>query len=147
MIEGRMGGAKEMQRKVAATLDGDYCSVAHTLLQAVPSGEAITMNYDRLFEKACKDGGRPVKVLPYDYHSMASRRHQRWLLKMHGCVQHPEDIVLTREDYITYNERRQSLSGMVQSQARTLFVEFALKHTVNVKVNLSRERTTHIITF
>jgi hypothetical protein len=26
----------------------------------------------------------------------------KWILKMHGCVTHPEDIVLTREDYIRY---------------------------------------------
>ena len=48
---------------------------------------------------------------------------------MHGCLNHPEDIVLTREDYIQYNDRRQALAGIVQSFMITkhmLFVGFSL---------------------
>jgi hypothetical protein len=31
---------------------------------------------------------------------------------MHGCVNHKEDIVLTREDYHRYNQRRAALAGV-----------------------------------
>jgi hypothetical protein len=31
---------------------------------------------------------------------------------MHGCINHKEDIVLTREDYHHYNTRRAALAGI-----------------------------------
>ncbi len=48
---------------------------------------------------------------------------------MHGCVSQPDDIVLTRSDYIRYAERRAALSGIVQALLITrhmLFVGFSL---------------------
>jgi hypothetical protein len=38
-------------------------------------------------------------VLPYQRHehSVNFEKNNRWILKMHGCVHHKEDIVLTRE--------------------------------------------------
>ncbi len=65
----------------------------------------------------------PVTVLPWD-----DRRSARWLLKLHGCINHPEDIVLQRADYIRYELRRQALAGVVQSLLITkemLFVGFS----------------------
>jgi hypothetical protein len=69
--------------------------------------------------------GRAPSVLPRDIRPQADR----WLLKMHGCVAHPEDIVLTREDYLGYDRRRQALAGIVQALLITrhmLFVGFSL---------------------
>ena len=48
---------------------------------------------------------------------------------MHGCVTKPEDIILTRGDYIRYAERHAALSGVCQSLLLTkhmLFVGFSL---------------------
>ncbi len=45
------------------------------------------------------------------------------------CVNHPEDIVLTRHDYLTYRDSRESLGAIVQSHLFTLkmlFVGFSL---------------------
>eukprot|EP00808_Paulinella_micropora_P015904 g76835.t1 len=129
VLENRLGGREAMQNMVAKLVDGKWCSITHTLLQALPSTETITMNYDQLFELASRDGGRAVKVLPYEFYSWSLRSKQRWLLKMHGCVKHPGDIVLTREDYLTYNDKKQSLSGLVQSAMLTkhmLFVGFSM---------------------
>lgn len=100
-------------------------SLAHSLLATLPVGEVATTNYDRLFEDASKDAGHELSVLPYE----PSAGRQRWLLKMHGCVDHPEDIVLTRSDYLRYAERRAALAGIVQALLITrhmLFVGFSL---------------------
>jgi hypothetical protein len=49
---------------------------------------------------------------------------------MHGCVSQPEDIVLTREDFLRYEHRRAALAGIVQALLLTkhmLFIGFSLR--------------------
>ena len=51
------------------------------------------------------------------------------LLKLHGCVKHPENIILTREHYLRFAERSAALLGIVQAAMSTkhmLFVGFGL---------------------
>ena len=87
------------------------------------------MNYDRLFELAAHGAGRPVAVLPYE---PAGAQGGRWLLKLHGTVTEQgeaRDIVLTRDDYLAYGQRRAALAGIVQALLITrhmLFVGFSL---------------------
>src|SRR5207248_9207022 len=64
-------------------------------------------------------------VLPYDLRPDANC----WVLKMHGSVTHPEDVVLTREHQIAYERRHTALAGVVQTLLLTrhmLFVGFSL---------------------
>lgn len=101
-------------------------SLLHGLLACLPASEVITQNYDRLFEVAAEGAGEPVATLPYTPGDV----HNRWLLKMHGCVSVPEDIVIRREDYLRYSERRAALAGIVQATMLTrhmLFVGFSLR--------------------
>ncbi len=101
-------------------------SLLHAFLACLPASEAITQNYDRLFEVAALGADRPVAVLPYT----PGQTHNRWLLKMHGCVSVPDDIVIQREDYLRYTERRAALTGIVQATLLTrsmLFVGFSLR--------------------
>ncbi|MCC6630130.1 MAG: SIR2 family protein [Chloroflexi bacterium] len=110
---------------VAERLIAERHSLAHALLAGLPVGEVVTLNYDQLFELAAAGAGREAAVLPYQ----AVAEHGRWLLKLHGCVTHPEDIVLTREDYLRYADRRAALVGIVQALLITrhmLFVGFSL---------------------
>jgi hypothetical protein len=100
-------------------------SLAHALLAALPSSEAVTTNYDRLFEAAVHGAGGEIAVLPYEPVTPGGR----WLLKMHGSIDHRDDLVLTREDYIRYADRRGALAGIVQALLITrhmLFVGFSL---------------------
>ena len=101
-------------------------SLLHGLLACLPAAEVITQNYDRLYEVAAMGAGMPVAALPYTPGDV----HSRWLLKMHGCVSVPEDIVIRREDYLRYSERRAALAGIVQATLLTrkmLFVGFSLR--------------------
>lgn len=112
-------------RRVAEIFDTRRPSLSHTLLASLPVSEIATTNYDRLFEQACESAKRPVAVLPYE----SARDRSRWLLKMHGCISRPDDIVLTRDDYLRYGERRAALAGIVQALLVTrhiLFVGFSL---------------------
>ncbi len=113
-------------RTVRKCLDvGDVVALSHTLLAGLPVREFITTNYDDCFERACASVGRGVARLPY----VPAFGSERWLLKMHGCVTEPQDIVLTRRDYVRYAERNAALAGIVQAMLMTrhmLFVGFSL---------------------
>ena len=118
------------------------------LLLALPTRSIVTQNYDQLIERACecrnitdkrnnnnssppttqrqKHDDEQLSVIPYN----PRRGVSRWLLKMHGCISHPEDIVLTQSDYDTFEASRLStLSALVQANLMTshfLFVGFSL---------------------
>jgi hypothetical protein len=104
---------------------GGAVALSHGLVAGLPVREFITTNYDDCFERACAAIHRDVARLPY---VPASGAH-RWLLKMHGCVSVPADIVLTWEDYARYAQRSAALAGIVQAMLMTkhmLFVGFSL---------------------
>lgn len=99
--------------------------LAPSLLAGLPSKEAITLNYDDLFELASLDAGRDRTVLPGNHGS----KTDGWLLKLHGSVDDPDSIVLTRDDYLGYNASREALSALVKATLIThhlLFVGFGL---------------------
>ena len=103
-----------------------HYALAHSLLAALPVREAITTNYDHLFEDAWKQSDPSgLSVLP----GKIRPNTRRWLLKMHGCVSDPERIVLTRSSYTRYDEHLPAQTGMVQAFLVTrhvLFVGFSL---------------------
>ena len=114
-----------LREEVARRLQPAHCTLGHLLLATLPVSEVVTQNYDRLFEQAAFSVGRPVAVIPGTRVADVSR----WLLKMHGSVERPEDIVLTRGDYLRYGEGRAALAGIVQALLITkhmLFVGFSL---------------------
>lgn len=101
-------------------------SLTHALLAGLPVSEFVTTNYDQLFEQAAKDAGRPVAVLPY----RSAENEGRWLLKLHGDVDAPQDVVITRDDYLGYTAGRGALAGIVQALLITrqmVFVGFSLR--------------------
>ena len=127
VVESRLKGGAGLGRAVAQLIESSasHYALSHGLLASLPLEAAVTTNYDTLFERASAAAGRPVSVLPYE-----PVQQRRWLLKMHGCVRHPEDIVLTRDHYLAYRERREALAGIVQALLITrhmLFVGFSLE--------------------
>jgi hypothetical protein len=102
IIERRLGGSEKLTAAVRDRIEGRIYAPIHALLQALPSVEAVTTNYDTLYEQAVVAAGKSISVLPYQDTKGTASRNSKWVLKMHGCVSRPEDIVLTREDYIRY---------------------------------------------
>lgn len=124
VIQGRLDGDRAFRKEVAKLLRASRYSLAHGFLAALPTREVVTTNYDTLFEMASAAINRPVDVLPYDQIS-----GNRWLLKLHGCVSKPDQIVLTREDYLRYDVQKGALAGLVQGLLITrhmLFVGFSM---------------------
>jgi hypothetical protein len=116
---------RSISARLKSLFDIDRVALVHALLAPLPVDEIVTTNYDKLFELASESVGIPVSVLPRD----PKKGTRRWLLKMHGCIDHPDDIVLTREDYLRYEQHRAALAGIVQALLITkhmLFVGFSL---------------------
>lgn len=76
----------------------------HRLLARLPVGTYWTTNYDRLIERALEDAGRRVDA-KYTVKQLATTRRGRdaILYKMHGDIEHPDDAVLTKDDYERYH--------------------------------------------
>ncbi len=116
----------DLTRSLVERFQVPHYGLVHALLAGLSVRESVTTNYDPLFEVASRACGHKLAVLPYAPTSGCTR----WLLKLHGCVEHPEDIVLTREDYMRYSNNRAALAGIVQTLLLTkhmLFVGFSLK--------------------
>lgn len=111
--------------EIAARVNLAQYGLAPALLAGLRTEQAITMNYDLLFETASADIGDERTVIPDN-----SVNGEKWLLKLHGSVKNPESIVLTRDDYLGYNASREALSAVVKATLIThhlLFVGFGLK--------------------
>jgi hypothetical protein len=109
----------------------DNFSLSHALIANMDVEAFITTNYDTLLEDAYNSNHymhkeRFLSVIKYAPNPSA----RAWLLKMHGTVQSPDDIVITRENYFRYSEQNAALAGIVQAMLVTktlLFVGFSLK--------------------
>lgn len=84
----------------------------HALLASFACEQAVTTNYDDLYERAMQDCGRPtLPVLPFD----STAPHAPWLLKLHGDARRPETIVLSRSDFVGFDGRSRPLGAVVQA--------------------------------
>ena len=107
-------------------LDRPLHAIGHALLASLRAHEAITTNFDRLYEQACEAtfGNRP-RTLPWE----RAEPGQPWLLKMHGDIDrdHP---VLGREEFLGFDALWRPLASMVQAAMMTrhmLFVGYSLR--------------------
>jgi len=86
----------------------------------------VTTNFDTLFEVAAQTGNRKLAVLPNDPRDSGGR----WLLKMHGSVDDPQRIVMTRSDFLDMPRQYGALLGLVQGlllMRHMMFVGYSLK--------------------
>lgn len=106
--------------------ESPYYALSHALLAALPVREAITTNYDQLFDSAWSAiDPQGLSIVP----GTIKANTRRWLLKMHGCLSDPDRIVLTRASYARYDEQLPALTGIVQAFLITrhmLFIGFSL---------------------
>lgn len=125
VIEMRLGGTNQLAQNIAKIVQVHQYSLNSCLIAALPIHEIVTTNFNQMVEMASSSIGLNCAILPYT----PVPGCDRWLLKMHGCVTHPEDIVITKQDYTRYASRRSALGGIVQSLLITrhmLFIGFSL---------------------
>ena len=94
-------------------------ALSHALLASFDCREAVTTNYDRLYETAVRATGSGVaSVLPWE----SIGPEGRWVLKMHGDVENTNSIVLTRSDFVRYDTLARPAGALLQAMLLTKHV-------------------------
>ena len=115
----------------------------HKILSRLPINTYWTTNYDNMIEKTLRESGQIVDV-KFKTKQLANTKPKRdaVVYKMHGDADHPDEAVLTKEDYESYHVKMQpfisALSGDLTSQT-FLFLGFSFADP-NLDYILSRIR-------
>jgi hypothetical protein len=115
----------------------------HRLLAQLPITTWWTTNYDRLLENSLRQVGKIVDV-KYTVPQLAitAPRRDAIIYKMHGDVEHPNNAIVTRDDYENYMSSHgpfiNALSGDLVSKT-FLFIGFSFTDP-NLEQILSRIR-------
>jgi hypothetical protein len=105
-------------------------TLAHYLLTALPVRHVITTNYDDLLERSLTAQKRyPVKVARQEDVARTGQGGV-YVVKLHGDVARPEEVVLSRDDYDEFFQRRPAmallLEGLLLNQT-FFFVGYGLR--------------------
>ena len=104
---------------------------SHAALVRLDLPLLFTTNYDELIEAAYHEAGQQLRVTISEEQFKARRaeRPDRHLVKLHGSIEQPDSIVLTRSDYAQARVDRKEMLGFLRTEmAETsfLFVGFSL---------------------
>ena len=115
----------------------------HRLIASLPIRTIWTTNYDELLESAFREGHRrPDVKTTKENLAITLPSRDVVIYKMHGDCKQPQDAVLTKEDYETYDEKREVFSTALKGDLveRTfLFLGFSFTDP-NIDYILSRIR-------
>ncbi len=115
----------------------------HKILSRLPINTYWTTNYDKLIEKSLEEAGKVVDV-KYTIKQLANTKPKRDCIvyKMHGDVDHPNDAVLTKDDYEAYHVKMDHFISTLSGDLLTktfIFVGFSFTDP-NLDYILSRVR-------
>lgn len=104
---------------------------SHAALVRLDLPLIFTTNYDELIEDAYLEAGQQLRISSSEEEFRARRveRPNRHLVKLHGTIDRPDTIVLTRTDYArARSERKEMLDYLRGEMTETafLFVGFSL---------------------
>jgi hypothetical protein len=115
----------------------------HRILARLPIKTFWTTNYDKLIEDSLKGAGKIADVkFTLDHLKITKPKRDAIVYKMHGDIEHPDDAVLTKDDYERYSSSRgqyvTALSGDLVAKM-FLFLGFSFTDP-NLDYILSRVR-------
>lgn len=120
-------GRERFEAEMKSRFDQTTHTLGHALLAGLGTRQMVTTNYDPCLELALTSVHRQG-----EFRVMTRQLAQGdlpWLLKLHGDIESPESLVLTRSDYDKLAQERAPLHGVVESLMMTghlLFVGFGL---------------------
>ncbi len=117
-------------------------ALSHILLASLRTEQAITTNFDQLYETAVAaiEGERPPVVLPNSKQTKlpTGQVSGGWLLKLHGDVGEPASIVLDRRSFVRYDSTRRPLGGVLQTTLLT-------KHLLVVGASMTDDNVIRLV--
>lgn len=101
----------------------------HKVLSSIGIETFWTTNYDQLIEKSLEEDGKTVelKIRNEDF-SHNIKKKDAIVYKMHGDKNSPDEAVLTKDDYDTYNDKRELFSTALRGDLLSktfLFIGFS----------------------
>ncbi|MBT9188915.1 SIR2 family protein [Zobellia russellii] len=101
----------------------------HQILSNIGIETFWTTNYDQLIEKSLEEDGKTVelKIRNEDF-SHNIKKKDAIVYKMHGDKNSPDEAVLTKDDYDTYNDKRELFSTALRGDLLSktfLFIGFS----------------------
>ena len=122
--------------EVAAIVSGvRRPSLAHALLAGLECREIVTTNYDQLYEAAVQATETDAEIAVLPWQSVVPQRP--WILKMHGDVDWPKSIVLTRRRFVTFDATAKPAGSLLQSMLLT-------KHLLVVGASLTDDNVSRL---
>lgn len=115
-------------------------TLAHYLLMALPVRHVLTTNYDHLIEKTLLALKRhPLKVIS-DPEVAQTGGAGTYVVKFHGDADRAEEIVLSRDDYEAFFEKRPAMAALLEGLLlnRTFFFVGYSLHDINFRQVFSR---------
>jgi hypothetical protein len=101
----------------------------HHILADLPISSYWTTNYDNLIEKAIKDAGKiPDEKKMSDNLLITEPKRDTIVYKMHGDLGQSNDVVISKDDYETYEIKKGAYSIVLQSELLSkifLFIGFS----------------------
>ncbi|MDI1480007.1 SIR2 family protein [Polyangium sp. y55x31] len=92
----------------------------HRILARLPIGHVWTTNYDEILEGAWRQAGKVLDVKSRSRDLTTSDPEaDAALFKMHGTASHPDEIVLTKDDYELYARSRPGFLQILGSDLTT----------------------------
>jgi O-acetyl-ADP-ribose deacetylase (regulator of RNase III) len=109
-------GAKQLAEMIRQTyITRTHPTLAHYLLLSLPLRHVITTNYDDLVERTLFALKRhPVKVL-HQEDVARTGQDDVFVVKLHGDIAHPEEIILSRDDYDEFFQRRPAMALLLEA--------------------------------
>lgn len=142
----RLGNRHELNQRLISEFCGQHTITEnHRILARLPIRTFWTTNYDRLIERSLEDAAK-IPDVKYTVKQLALTKPKRdaVIYKMHGDVEHPDDAVLTKDDYEKYHLDHgpfiTALSGDLVSKT-FLFLGFSFTDP-NLDYIMSRIRVT-----
>lgn len=86
-------------------------------LAKLPLREVWTTNFDTLVERAWHQQEREIEAVYVNKQLTAHRQGPRTILyKMHGTIEHADDVVISRDDFESYEQKRKGFTSVLLGQ-------------------------------
>lgn len=138
------GNRSELNKRLIEEFSEDATvSDNHRILCRLPISTFWTTNYDKIIESALKDSGKlPDIKYTKEHLSITKPKRKAVVYKMHGDIDHPNNAVLTKDDYERYHIKMEQFLSTLKGDliSKTfLFIGFSFTDP-NLDYILSRVR-------